>query len=146
VLDDDPGVDEIASRTVRRLPQMNSDSNRELTALCALAQHFGRPGTPTDQAWIEPLFGHLKMERPRLLAIEDSEALRAELAVLRSQHSGVRLHAGIGYVIPDDEHEGRGQAIRKARDAGLEEARLRRLAYHRSRRQAAPPRRPADVG
>jgi hypothetical protein len=21
-------------------------------AMCAIAQHFGRPGTPTDQAWL----------------------------------------------------------------------------------------------
>ena len=27
----------------------------------------------------------------------------------------MRLHAGIGYVTPDDEHEGRGPAIRRAR-------------------------------
>jgi hypothetical protein len=33
---------------------------------------------------------------------------------------GVQLHAGIGYVIPNDQHEGRGPAIRKARQAGLE--------------------------
>jgi putative transposase len=124
---------------------MTSGSNREFMALCAIAQHFGRPGTPTDQAWIESFFGHLKTEHPHLLAIEDPEVLRAELAVLRSHYNGVRLHAGIGYVTPDDEHEGRGQAIRKAREAGLEEARLRRLAYHRQQRPAAPPRRPGDV-
>jgi hypothetical protein len=57
----------------------------------------------------------------------------------------VRLHAGIGYVCPNDEHEGRGQAIRKAREAGLEDARLRRLAYHREQHPAAPPRGPCDV-
>jgi hypothetical protein len=33
-------------------PQMTSGSTREFMALCAIAQHFGRPGTPTDQAWI----------------------------------------------------------------------------------------------
>jgi putative transposase len=38
-------------------------------ALCAIAQHFGRPGTPTDQAWIESLNGHVKAEYPHLLAI-----------------------------------------------------------------------------
>ncbi|HSH58946.1 MAG TPA: hypothetical protein VK988_04760, partial [Acidimicrobiales bacterium] len=95
---------------------------------------------------IESFFGHLKAEHPHLLAIDDPEVLRGELAVIRSHYNGVRLHAGIGYVTPDDEHEGRGQAIRKAREAGLEEARLRRLAYHRSRRPSAPPRRPGDVG
>ncbi len=30
-------------------PQMTSGSTREFLALCAIAQHFGRPGTPTDQ-------------------------------------------------------------------------------------------------
>jgi transposase InsO family protein len=126
-------------------PQMTSGSNREFMALCAIAQHFGRPGTPTDQAWIESFFGHLKAEHPHLVAIEDPEVLRAELAVIRSQYNGVRLHAGIGYVCPNDEHEGRGPAIRKARESGLEDARLRRLAYHREQRPAAPPRGPRDV-
>ena len=41
-------------------PQMTSCSTREFMAMCAIAQHFGRPGTPTDQAWIESLFSHSK--------------------------------------------------------------------------------------
>jgi transposase InsO family protein len=127
-------------------PQMTSGSTREFMALCAIAQHFGRPGTPTDQAWIESFFGHLKAENPHLLAIEDPAVLRAELDSIRTAYNGIRLHAGIGYVCPNDEHEGRGRAIRKAREAGLEEARLRRLAYHRSQRPTAPPRGPDDVG
>ena len=45
-------------------PQMTSGSTREFMALCAIHQHFGRPGTPTDQAWIESLFGHVKLEHP----------------------------------------------------------------------------------
>ena len=122
-------------------PQMTSGSTREFMALCAIHQHFGRPGTPTDQAWIESFFGHLKYEFPHLLAISDPTVLRAELAVIRTAYNGVRLHAGIGYVTPDDEHEGRGKAIRKAREAGLEAARLRRLAYHRQH-----PSNPTDKG
>ena len=39
-------------------------------ALHAIAVHFGRPGTPTDQAWIERFFGHLKAEFPHLLKID----------------------------------------------------------------------------
>jgi putative transposase len=146
----DPSVDDQARPILLAVsdngPQMTSGSTREFMALCAIACHFGRPGTPSDQAWIESLFGHVKTEHPHLVSIDDPEVLRAELAVVRSHYNGVRLHAGIGYVCPNDEHEGRGQAIRKAREAGLEEARLRRLAYHRSRHQSAPPRRPGDVG
>ncbi len=118
--------------------QMTSGSTREFMALCAIAQHFGRPGTPTDQAWIESLNGHLKREYPHLLAIRDPATLRAELAVTRQHYNSVRLHQGIGYVTPNDEHEGRGEAIRKARKAGLEQARLRRLAKHRNARKTEP--------
>lgn len=119
-------------------PQMTSGSTREFMALCAIAQHFGRPGTPTDQAWIESFNGHLKTEFPHLLAITDPATLRAELAVTREFWNAVRLHAGIGYVTPNDEHQGRGEAIRKARQAGLEQARNRRLAWHRQQRHTQP--------
>jgi transposase InsO family protein len=127
-------------------PQMTSGSTREFMAMCAIAQHFGRPGTPTDQAWIESLNGHLKGEYPHLLAIGDPATLRAELEITRAHYNGVRLHAGIGYVTPNDEHEGRGEAIRKARQAGLETSRLRRLAWHRQHRQHQPVQEPDDVG
>ncbi|MEY8016639.1 transposase [Mycobacterium servetii] len=126
-------------------PQMTSGSTREFMAMSAIAQHFGRPGTPTDQAWIESFNGHLKAEFPHLLAIEDPATLRAELAVTRQFWNGVRLHAGIGYVTPNDEHEGRGEAIRKARQAGLESARNRRLAWHRQQRHTQPIQDPDDV-
>src|SRR5699024_88818 len=37
--------------------QMISANTRKFMALFAIAQHFGRPATPTDQAWIESLNG-----------------------------------------------------------------------------------------
>lgn len=126
-------------------PQMTSGSTREFMALCAIAQHFGRPGTPTDQAWIESLNGHIKIEYPYLLAIRDPATLRAEIAVVRDHYNTVRLHQGVGYVTPEDEHEGRGEAIRKAREAGLEQARLQRLARHRAEREDTTSKGPADV-
>ena len=43
--------------------------------MCAIAQHFGRPGTPTDQAWIESLFSHIKADWPHLDAIRDPAAV-----------------------------------------------------------------------
>ncbi len=145
----DLGVDE-ESRPILLVvsdngPQMTSGSTREFMALCAIAQHFGRPGTPTDQAWIESLNGHIKAEYPHLLAIRDPATLRAEIAGVREHYNTVRLHQGIGYVTPDDEHEGRGGAIRKAREAGLEQARLRRLARHRAEREDTTNQGPADV-
>jgi putative transposase len=127
-------------------PQMTSGTTREFMAMCAIAQHFGRPGTPTDQAWIETLFGHVKAEYPHLLKIRDPALLRAELAAVRAHYNGVRLHEGIGYVCPNDEHEGRGEQIRKTRQAGLENARQRRLAYHRANRDNPSMQEHGDVG
>lgn len=127
-------------------PQMTSGSTAEYMALYAIAQHFGRPHTPTDQAWIESLNGHLKAEYPYLLTITDPAVLRAELTTVQAHYNGVRLHQGIGYVTPDDEHEGRGDAIRAARRLGLENAHQRRLARHRQERENQPAEGAPDVG
>jgi transposase InsO family protein len=119
-------------------PQMRSYSTREFMAALAIAQHFGRPHTPTDQAWIETLFGHVKGEWPHLEAIRDPGDLDLELDRARAEYNTVRLHAGIGYVTPDDEHTGRGDAIRQARRHGLAAARATRIAYRRHQREATP--------
>jgi putative transposase len=121
-------------------PQMKSVSTRRFMALCLIAQHHGRPHTPTDQAWIESFFGHLKAEWPHLDAIDDPAVLRAELDAVRREYNEVRLHAAIGYVTPNDEHEGRGPKIRKARVDGMAKARRQRIAYHQQQRiNNAPP-------
>jgi transposase InsO family protein len=119
-------------------PQMTSGSTREFMALCWLATHYGRPGTPTDQAWIESFFGHLKGEFPHLDLIADIDVLRAELEIRLAHYNGVRLHAGIGYVTPDQEHRGEGKAVRAARKKGLAQARKRRIAYHRNNHTPEP--------
>jgi transposase InsO family protein len=112
-------------------PQMTAHDTRAFMALMAIVQHHGRPHTPTDQAWIESFFGHIKGEWPHLEEIVDPVVLEAELARVRTEYNGVRLHEAIGYVTPNDEHEGRGEAIREARRQGLARAREERLAYHR---------------
>ncbi len=94
-------------------PQMRSHTTREFLAGAYIAQQFGRPATPTDQAWIETLFGHIKGEWPHLEAIVDPAALQAELERVRTEYNTVRLHAALGYVTPEDEHEGRAEAIRR---------------------------------
>lgn len=115
-------------------PQMTSTDTADFMALHLIGQHFGRPGTPQDQGWIESLFGHIKTEAGWLTTIADPATLWQELETRRAFHNGVRLHAAIGYVTPDDEHQGRGDGIRAARRRGLERARTNRLDYHRSRR------------
>ena len=112
-------------------PAMTSHDTRAYMVLMAIAQHHGRPHTPTDQAWIETFFGHIKHEWPHLTSITDPVLLETELARIRIEYNGVRLHEAIGYVTPDDEHHGRGEQIREARRQGLERARHRRLDHNR---------------
>ncbi|MEU4235673.1 integrase core domain-containing protein [Nonomuraea sp. NPDC026600] len=116
-------------------PQMTSSATRTFMAGARIAQHFGRPGTPNDQAWVESLFGHVKDEHPHLDKITDPFELEAELDAIRTFYNTVRLHEGIGYVTPDDEHHGRGEAIRAARRAGLTAAHEARVAARRELRQ-----------
>jgi transposase InsO family protein len=119
-------------------PQMTSKSTKAFMAGARIARHFGRPGTPNDQAWIESLFGHVKTEHPHLEKIKDPGELERELDRVQLFHNTVRLHQGIGYVTPDDEHHGRGAAIRAARRAGLTRAHEARVAYRRQLRQDHP--------
>jgi putative transposase len=119
-------------------PAMTSHSTREFMALCSIAQHFGRPGVPTDQAHIESLWGHVKAEWPHLCSTSDPAVLGAELERVRAEYNGIRLHETIGYVTPNDEHQGRGHAIRQARRHGMLRAAQRRKDHHRTTRTKYP--------
>lgn len=119
-------------------PQMTSKATAVFMAGARIAQHFGRPATPNDQAWVESFFGHLKGEFPHLDKITDPGDLEAELDRIRTFWNGTRLHEGIGYVTPNDEHEGRGEAIRAARRTGLRAAHEARVATRRQLRQDHP--------
>ena len=58
--------------------------------------------------------------------------LEAELTLVKDRYNTLRLHAGIGYVTPEDEHLGRGEQIRQARREGMAAARQNRIDYRRS--------------
>lgn len=112
--------------------EMTATDTRQFMALMTIAQHHGRPGTPTDQAHIESFFSHLKGDWPHLTEVTDPAILDAELHRIRGDYNTRRLHASIGYVTPDDEHHGRGPEIRRARAAGLKRARAERIKHNRA--------------
>ena len=112
-------------------PAMTSPHTRAYMAMMAIAQHHGRPRTPTDQAWIESFFSHITHEWPHLDDITDPALLDTEPARIRIDYNEVRLHEAIGYVTPHDEHHQRGEPIREARRQGLQRARTRRLDHNR---------------
>ncbi len=136
--DTDDGLSPILLAVSDNGSQMIAGTTRKFMAMVAIAQHFGRPSTPTDQGWIESLNKTIKYDYPHLMAITDPAVLRAELEVVQHDYNTCRLHSSIGYVTPDDEHQGRGPAIRAARRDGLEKARQHRLAYNRNHSKAQP--------
>ena len=108
-------------------------------ALHLIGQHFGGPHTTEDQGYIESLFGHTQTEAPYLTRIDDPVVLWHELEARRAFYNGARLHAGVGHVTPNDEHEGRGHAILAGRRHGMARARQTRLTYHRKHRYNPTP-------
>jgi len=78
-----------------------------------------------------------------LFAVEGIELvvpgeLEAELDLARTEYNGIRLHAALQYVTPNDEHERRGDAIRTKRRDGLAQARANRIVYRRLNDGAHP--------
>ena len=110
---------------------MTSGSTREFLAMCAIAQHFGRPGTPTDQAWIESLFGHVKADWPHLELIRDPAVLRAELAWVRAEYNTGACTPASATSPPTTSTTAAAPRSAQARRAGLRRARRLRIAYHR---------------
>jgi hypothetical protein len=100
-------------------PQMRAGTTREFLAMCSIVAHFGRPGTPTDQAWIETLFGHMKGEWPHLEKIADPHRSRRRVG----------------------DRAGRLQRAPPARRHRLSHPR-RRTRRTRRRHPPSPPRRP----
>jgi putative transposase len=113
-------------------PQMRSVTTREFLARAAIAHQFGGPHTPQDQAWIETPSGHVNGEWPHPEKIRDPGEPGLELDRVQNQYNTVRLHASTGYLTPDDEHQGRGEAARQPRRDGLDAARQARIAYRQS--------------
>ena len=50
--------------------------------------------------------------------------LASELERVRAHYNSVRLHEAIGYITPNDEHQGKGETIRAADQ--------KRQAWHQS--------------
>ena len=79
---------------------MTVHGTRAFMAPMAIAQHHGRPGTPTHQAHVQSFYSHLKGERPHLTALADPAVLDRELARIRDEYNTVRPHAALGQLTP----------------------------------------------
>lgn len=91
---------------------------------------FARPYTPDDNAWIESFIKYMKYhpECPESFeTVQDVIDWVAKYQVLYNDHP----HSSLGYVRPNEEHEGLGNAIRQRRKENLLLARQRRHEFYR---------------
>lgn len=80
-------------------PQMLSVTTREFMAGVAIARQFGRPGTPTGQAWIERRCSGTSRASGRTWRRSATPAsFDAELDRVQAEYNSVRQHAAMGYV------------------------------------------------
>lgn len=85
----------------------------QFIAMVAIAQHLGRRTPEPTRAWIEWLNGTVKHEWPHLTRITDPCWRPSRLST-----TPTRLHSSIRYIIPADDHEGRGETIPKLLASG----------------------------
>jgi transposase InsO family protein len=80
---------------------MTAIDTRQSMTLMAIAQHHGRPGTPTDQAHVESFFSHLASQLADHHHIRRRPARpRRELAQLRERHP-IPRHVPFGQIRPE---------------------------------------------
>jgi len=94
---------------------------------------FARPYTPDDNAWIEAFIKYMKYHPAcpeSFETVQDVMDWVAKFQELYNDHP----HSSLGYVRPNEEHEGLGNAIRQRRKENLRLARQRRLDFYRSQK------------
>lgn len=94
---------------------------------------FARPYTPDDNGWIETFIKYMKYhpECPESFeTVQDVIDWVAKFQKLYNDHP----HSSLGYVRPNEEHAGLGNAIRQKRQDNLKLAAQKRRAYYDSKK------------
>jgi putative transposase len=114
-----------------RRSQMRSKSIRRFFADLGITQLFARPHTPADNAEIESFFATVKGERLYKMNYDDPIKMINDVDSFVIFYNAHRLHRGIGFVTPNEKHDGSWEAILQARKVGMKQAQEHRLAINR---------------
>jgi hypothetical protein len=102
---------------------------KHLTEKWSATLLFARPYTPDDNPWIEAYNKSLEYHPARPERFETVQDV-VDWADLHGRLHNDYPHSSLGYVRPNDEHAGLGNAIRQQRKENLKLARKERLAYY----------------
>ena len=97
---------------------------------------FARLYAPDDNAWIEAFIKYMKYHPAcpdRFETVQDVVDWITKFQKLYNSHP----HSSLGYVRPNDEHEGLGNAIRQQRKENLAVSKQNRLSYYHSQKAQA---------
>lgn len=90
---------------------------------------YARPYTPDDNPWIEAFNKSLKYHVAKPDKFETVQDVIDWVELHRQLHND-HPHSSLGYVRPNDEHQGFGDKIRKERQENLKVASKKRLEYY----------------
>jgi transposase InsO family protein len=97
---------------------------------------FARPYTPDDNAWIEAFIKYMKYHPECPEQFETVQDVNDWVAKYHKIYNA-RPHSALGYVRPNDEHAGMGNAIRQQRKENIQVAKQNRLAYYNTQKEGA---------
>ena len=112
--------------------QMAKKSAKEFFRDLGIKQLFARYQTPKDNAWIESWFRILKHDELKYRDYISFDQLKAILEAFIRFYNTERYHGAIDYVTPEQKHSGQAEEILKARTQRKEQARLKRMEYHKA--------------
>ena len=130
--------EDIDTTLLTALSDRGSQMKGTKTKLHLIGKHnisleFARPYTPDDNAWIESFIKYMKYHPAcpdRFQTVQDVVDWITKFQKLYNQHP----HSSLGYVRPNEEHAGLGNAIRQARKENLAVSKQNRLSYYHSQK------------
>jgi transposase InsO family protein len=111
--------------------QMTAKTMKQFFKDLGIKQLFARYQTPTDNAFIESWFKMLKWDELRYKDYTTFYELEEVITQIIRVYNTIRYHGGIGYVTPEQRHQGQDQAILSKRAERKKQARAYRLAINR---------------
>ena len=111
--------------------QMKAKDIQQMFEDMGMEQRFSRPHTPNDNPYIESFFRTAKYHPwypGKFCSVEEASHYFSEFF---KWYNRVHLHSGIGFITPEDKHNGRAEEIISKRKEALRNARAARLEAHR---------------
>lgn len=125
--------------------QMKAKNFMAMLQNLGIQQRFSRPRTPNDNPFVESMFSTTKGAAEYPGRFTDVAPSLEYFDRFFDRYNTERLHGGIGYVTPEQKHQGLARLILLNRKTNRKEARERRLQLNRQFRENSRNELPAKV-